>query len=63
VPRGPGGTRLPLRVANGLMGIQFHRYHRGPGDHPVISKRSFAPAVSAFSGAGFSRSSVTAQAG
>ena len=26
---------------------QFHRGHRGPWDHPVISRRFFAPAVSA----------------
>ncbi len=29
-------------VATGLGGYHFHRFHRYPGDHPVISARFFA---------------------
>ena len=34
-------------VTTGQVLDHFHRDHRGPRDHPVISRRFFAPAVSA----------------
>ena len=38
---------LPMAVASGQRGSHFHRYHRGPGTHPVARRRIFALPVGA----------------
>ena len=56
-----GSIERPLqadRVATDDQVIHFHRDHRVPEDHPVISKRFFAQTVSADITQGRARSSL-----